>query len=207
METLTAIRQRLSIDKYDSAREISEAEVSALVEDATNAPSSYNLQHWRFVAVMRKDDKLRLKRVAYEQPKVADASVVLIVLGDLRGHEKLAEILRRNVEAGNMKAEVADAWVKQAAATYADPQRARDEAIRSSSLAAMTLMLAAQDRGYVTGPMIGFDPAGVKREFGISDRYVPVMLVTLGYPAPGNRGRKPRLRADEVLAFHRGREF
>jgi nitroreductase len=43
--------------------------------------------------------------------------------------------------------------------------------------------------------------------FNISDRYVPVMLVTLGYAAPGNAPRKPRLSVDEVLAFNQGREF
>jgi hypothetical protein len=32
-------------------------------------------------------------------------------------------------------------------------------------------------------------------------------LVTVGYPAPGNHPRKPRLSVDEVLAFDRGREF
>ena len=53
----------------------------------------------------------------------------------------------------------------------------------------------------------GFDPEQVKKIFGISDRYVPVMLITLGYPAPGNAPRKPRLSVDEVLAFNQGREF
>jgi nitroreductase len=55
--------------------------------------------------------------------------------------------------------------------------------------------------------MIGFDPEGIKREFGISDRYVPVMLLPVGYVAPGNLPRKPRLGVDEVLAFDRSREF
>jgi nitroreductase len=95
-----------------------------------------------------------------------------------------------------------------AQATYANnPTLARDEAIRSGALAAMALMLAAQAKGLASGPMIGFDPEGVKREFGIADRYVPVMLLAVGYPAPGNLPRKPRLGVDEVLAFGRGREF
>lgn len=90
---------------------------------------------------------------------------------------------------------------------YADERMARDEAIRSASLAAMTLMLAAEDRGLASGPMIGFDPEGVKREFGIPDRYVPVMLITVGPAALGNWPRKPRLTPAEVLSFGRGKEF
>ena len=107
-----------------------------------------------------------------------------------------------------MTQEADDSGAKRAAAAYAsNAQFQRDEAIRSGALAGMTFMFAAQARGYATGPMIGFDPEQVKKIFGISDRYVPVMLITLGYPAPGNAPRKPRLSVDEVLAFNQGREF
>ena len=74
-------------------------------------------------------------------------------------------------------------------------------------LAAMTLMIAAEAKGLVSGPMIGFDPEGAKREFGISDRCLPVMLLAVGYPAPGNRPRKPRLSVDEVLAMNGAQAF
>jgi len=207
METLRLIEQRISTNKYDPARRLSEGEIRELVGYARQAPSSYNLQHWRFVAVTEPADKERLKAVAYNQQKVADAAVTFIVLGDLRGHEKLPEILGRSVRAGILEQSVADGWVRQADAVYADGRMARDEAIRSASLAAMTLMLAAEAKGLASGPMIGFDPEGVRREFSIPDRYVPVMLLTVGHRAPGNSPRKPRLTVDEVLSFGGGREF
>ena len=87
---------------------------------------------------------------------------------------------------------------------YANPASQRNEAIRSASLAAMTLMLAAEAHGLVSGPMIGFDPEGVQREFQIPERYLPVMLVAVGHPAPGNWPRKPRLPLGEVLAYGMG---
>ena len=207
MTALELIKGRISANKFDTTKSLSAQEVRELVEYATQAPSSFNQQHWRFVAVTKREDKERLKGVAYGQQKVADAAVTFIVLGDLRGHEKLANILARSVQAGLITQAVADAWVGMANGMYAAPQLARDEAIRSASLASMTLMIAAQAKGLVSGPMIGFDPDGVKREFGIADRYVPVMLLPVGYPAPGNWLRKPRLGVDEVLAFDRGREF
>jgi nitroreductase len=204
---LQLIRTRISANRFDPTRTLSEREIRELVEYATHAPSSFNLQHWRFVAVVKREDKERLKKVAYGQQKVADAAVTFIVLGDLKAHDKLRGILSGSVEAGILSQKRADGWVDQAHKAYADPRMARDEAIRSASLAAMVLMIAAEAKGLVSGPMIGFDPEGVRREFGISGRYLPVMLVTVGYPAPGNTPRKPRLRVDEVLAFDRGREF
>lgn len=207
METLKLIKQRISTNKFDPTRKLSREEIKELVSYATEAPSSYNIQHWRFVALTEVADKERLKAVAYGQQKVVDAAVTFIVLGDLRGHERLGDILKPFVATGQISAEMAAAWVQQAQARYANAQNARDEAIRSASLAAMTLMIAAEAKGLASGPMIGFDPEGVKREFNISDRYVPVMLLAVGYPAPGNWPRKPRLSVDQVLAFGEGREF
>jgi nitroreductase len=208
MDVLEAIKHRISANKFDKAKTLSEDEIKELVAYATEAPSSFNIQHWRFVAVTKAEEKERLKAVGYNQAKIADAAVTFIVLGDLRAYEKLPQIYQPLVTAGVMSQEAVDRIVRTTTGTYSNnPQMARDEAIRGASLAAMTLMLAAEAKGLVGGPMIGFDPEGVKREFNISDRYVPVMLVAIGYPAPGNYPRKPRLSVDEVLAFERGREF
>ncbi len=208
MDALELIKQRISANKFDTSRSLTDDEIRELVAYGSQAPSAYNIQNWRFVAVTNPEDKQRLKEVANGQQKVADAAVTFIVLGDLRGYEKLPEILKPLVESGQMGQKSADGWAKSAAKTYSgNEQFARDEAIRSATLAAMTLMIAAEAKGLVSGPMIGFDPAGVKREFGISDRYVPVMLITVGYSAPGNWPRKPRLGVDEVLAFNSGKKF
>ncbi len=208
MDTLETIKHRISANHFDPDKTLSEAEIKELISYAIEAPSSFNIQHWRFVAVTKPEEKARLKTVAYNQPKVADAAVTFIVLGDLQAFEKLPQIYQPLVEAGAMPQEMADRVVAMATSMYKDSaQNQRDEAIRGATLASMTLMLAAEAKGLVSGPMIGFDPEGVKREFNISDRYVPVMLIAVGYPAPGNHPRKPRLSVDEVLAFERGSEF
>jgi nitroreductase len=207
-DALAVIRERISVNHFDPTKSISESEIRSVIADAIEAPSSYNIQHWRFVAVTDPDKKKALQAAAYNQAKVGAASATIIVLGDLRGHEKLAQIYTPLVERGVITQQAADSVVKNASAAYANnPGFARDEAIRSGAFAAMTLMIAAQARGYATGPMIGFEPEKVKKLFGISDRYVPVMLVTLGHAAPGNSPRKPRLSVDQVLAFNEGREF
>ena len=205
MNTLETIKHRISANNFDTGKTLSEAEIKDLISYAIEAPSSFNIQHWRFVAVTKPEEKARLKAVAYNQPKVSDAAVTFIVLGDLQAHEKLPEIYEPLIAAGAMKQEQVDGIVGMANGFYANNSAmARDETIRGASLAAMTLMLAAEAKGLVSGPMIGFDPEGVKREFGISDRYLPVMLIAVGYTAEGNYPRKPRLSVEQVLAFESG---
>lgn len=197
------IRRRLSVESFDPDRDVGEALIRRLVEDAAETPSSFNIQHWRFVAVRGAEDRERLCRAAYGQRQVADAPVTFIILGDLQGADHLPELLDRAVEQGVMARPKADAWVRQARQIYADAGQARDEALRSCSLAAMTMMLAAEAQGLATCPLSGFDAEQVRREFGVADRFVPVMLLSVGYPAEIDTARKPRLGVDEILAFDR----
>ncbi len=103
--------------------------------------------------------KERLRALAYGQTKVADAGVTFIVCGVLPHHEVLRERLRPFVEAGFMSAATAAGWREAARQTYADEQKARDEAVRSAALGAATLIYAAEAMDLATSPIGGFDTA------------------------------------------------
>jgi nitroreductase len=201
---IEVLHERTSAEHFDSAIPISVEEIRELISEASQAPSAFNIQHWRFLAVT--DERIRAKlkgtTIAPNQDRVASAPLILLILGDLNGHKRLRNILDETVQAGLLGQEVAEIWLAMANGMYgSDPRLARDEAIRSGSLAAMTLMLAARNRGYVTCP-IGFNPDQVMEILGISDQYVPVMMLTVGRPVSGNGARRPRLPVDQVLAFN-----
>jgi nitroreductase len=199
---LDVIKHRISTNRFDPSQRLSDAEIAELVEYASQAPSAYNLQNWRFIAVRDPVAKAKLKSLAYGQQKVADAAATFIIVGLLRPHEGLARALEPFVQSGAMDRATANGWIGSAHQAYSANQGLqRDEAIRSGSLAAMTLMIAAQAQGLASGPMIGFDAAGVSREFGLSDREIPVILVTVGRTGPGNWPRKPRLPVAEILSI------
>ena len=196
----TLIESRVSTGRYDATRILADETVSELVRLATRAPSAYNLQNWRFIAVRSDEAKQRLKAAAYDQPQVVDAQVTFIVCGTLAAHEGLAEALQPTVDAGIFNQGMLDGWVAAAAQGHENNLgKQRDEAFRSASLAAMTLMLAAEDMGLSTGPMSGFDTDAMSKAFGLTDKDVPVMLVTVGYPSDGNWPQKPRKPLDQVL--------
>lgn len=208
MNALDAIKTRTTTQFFDKERTLTEAEIKELAECALEAPSSFNLQQTRLIAVTDPEAKQRLKAAAWNQVKVGDAALTFIVLGDLQPLQKHSELIGRAIAGGVVPEEVGAKMVKGASDYYgADPQLVRDEAIRSASLSAMSLMLAAHAKGYGCGPMIGFEPDRVKAEFGISDRYQVVMLISVGYPLAGNPARKPRLTLDEALAFNTGNGF
>jgi len=197
-----AIEQRISANMFDPTQTLTAAQIEELVGLATRAPTAFNFQNWRFIAVQSIAAKERLKAVAYGQQKIVDASVTFIVCGKLEAHKGLANALKPSVASGLLEQSMADAWVKMGYDGHeGNPVRQRDEALRSASMGAMTLMLAAQGMGLVSGPMIGFDPVGVAKEFNLSDKEIPAMLVAVGYAAPGNWPQKPRLPVKDVLTI------
>lgn len=196
------IKSRISANSYDTARQLTDAQIAELIDLATHAPSAFNLQNWRFVAVRSTEAKARLLPLAFGQQKVVDAAVTFIVCGTLNPHATLPASLKPTLDAGIIDQAIYDMWLGAAQGMYAqNPQLQRDEAIRSGSLAAMTLMLAAKGQGLVSTPMIGFDQSAVAQAFGLSDTEIPVMLVTVGYPGATNWPQKPRKAVNDVLQF------
>ena len=196
---LGVIEQRISANQFDASHSLGEAVITELVRLATRAPTAFNLQNWRFIAVKTPAAKAKLCELAYGQTKVSSAAVTFIVCGVLPDAETLPDRLTPFVKAGHMRADIMTSWQEGARAIYADPREARDEAVRSASLGAAALIYAAEAMGYVSSPMGGFDPEGVAREFGLASDEVPVMLIPVGRIAPGNWPQKPRRPLSEVL--------
>ena len=126
------------------------------------------------------------------------ASAVIIIAGKLTAHEDAEEIHE------NAPDPVKKSMIPMIRGFYGDNAALqRDEAIRSASLAAMTLMYAAHDAGYATSAMIGFDPDAVCKLVGLDEGHIPVMMVVLGRQVGDIQPRAPRLPLDRVVKLDR----
>ncbi len=197
MEFSDIVQQRRSIKSYDAQKSISDAELKELFKEVTLSPSSFNLQHWTFIAVKDSGQKKLLKEAAWGQQQVEDCSVAILVCGKLNAY-KDAPIIYKNTPK-----EVQEGMLPMINKFYeGKEQLQRDEAIRSASLAAMTLMYAAKNLGWVTGPMIGFDPVATSKLLNLTQAYIPVMLLVLGYQNKAPRPRDYRRPIEEVVRLN-----
>src|SRR5450830_1392635 len=130
---ITAIEERRTTVLFEPSHQLDDAQIGELVRLATRAPSSFNLQNWRFIAVRTPEAKAQLRAIAWDQAKILDAAVTFIVCGQLADAQTLPERLAPSVDAGIMPAPMVDGWVGGAASLYQDQAwRQRDEAVRSA---------------------------------------------------------------------------
>jgi nitroreductase len=198
---IRALEDQTSAVGFAPAPQVDDALITELIRLATRAPSAFNLQNWRFLAVRSPEAKARLRQAAYGQIKVEEAAVTFIILGRPPRAEEVAERLAPAVAAGVLPGAVAETWTAMVRdAFHDDPQARRDEAIRSASLVGAGVMRAAQAHGLASCAMTGFDPVALTRTFDLEAEDLPVLLVAVGGVRPGDRA-KPRRPVADLLAL------
>ena len=188
MNTIEAIYKRRAVKQYDPEFKISADDEQKLLEAMIQAPTSFNIQHWRFVIL--RDPELRAKiRKEYgnEQAQMTDASLLILFTADTKAWKKSPERYWANAPQ-----EVADLIVGWMGPFHEGREwLQRDEAQRSIGMAMQTLMLAAVGMGYECCPMIGFDIEKVAELINLPADHVMGPMVAIGkglkdaWPKPG----------------------
>ncbi len=188
METIQAIKERRSINFFQADREIPDSTLRELLETSNLSPSSFNLQPWKVIVVKDPERKRALRKCAFNQPKVEEASAVFILIADPMGvEENLERVLDSWEQLGYLKPEARDSSREMAKNLYGTEESLRRKifAVKNTALFAMNLMISAKGLGLETHPMDGFDEEAIKKEFGIStDKIIP-MLIAVGYLKEG----------------------
>lgn len=197
MSTITAkgfkeiVLGRRSVKNYDPAVKISREEMTEILAEATTAPSSINMQPWRFVVIDTPEGKAKLAELAmYNTNQVNTSAAVIAVFGDMKCIENADEIYGKSVELGYMPEDVKEKLVASFKPMYENlpEQNMRDIVLIDASLVSMQLMLVARAHGYDTNPIGGYDKQRIAEAFGLEkERYVPIMLISIGKAATEGR--------------------
>jgi 3-hydroxypropanoate dehydrogenase len=158
-----------------------------LVDLAKMGPTSANQSPARFVFVKTQEAKKRLEPHLSEgnRAKTMSAPVCAIIGYDMKFYEHLPKLFphadAKSWFAGKPKREI------------------EVSAFRNGTLQGAYFIIAARALGLDTGPMSGFDNAGVDREFFAGTSIKSNFLCSLGYGDPAALfPRSPRFSFDEM---------
>jgi len=177
-----AILDRRATPSFDGAPLPAE-DLRQILRAGLTAPSSYNLQPWRFIVVQSEEQKKRLRAAAYNQGKVEEASAVIVACGDADGWRKdLDLMLHRGLE-GGMPPGYAD-QARTSVTNYLS-SFSSDEMhgwLNKQVMIAFThMMLMAEVMGYDTAPMEGFEQEKVHEVLRLPLSYWVVALLAVGH--------------------------
>ncbi len=188
MNTTEAVYKRRAVKHFDAAHTLTEKEERNLLEATIQAPTSFNIQHWRLVILREPQLRARIrKEYGNDQAQMTDASLLILFTADVKAWQKNPE--RYWV---NAPQEVSDLLVNWMGPFHEGRDwLQRDEAQRSIGMALQTLMLVAQDMGYESCPMIGFDIEKVAEIINLPEDHIMGPMVAVGkgikdtWPKPG----------------------
>jgi nitroreductase len=188
VNTTDAVYRRRAVKHFDPNHKLTDHEEQALLSATIQAPTSFNIQHWRFIVL--RDPALRArirKEFGNDQAQMTDASLLILFTADVKAWQRKPE--RYWVNAPEEVAELLVGWM----GPFHEGREwlQRDEAQRSIGIAMQTLMLVAQDMGYQSCPMIGFDIEKVAELVNLPEDHVMGPMVAIGkgikdpWPKPG----------------------
>ncbi|MBS3108444.1 nitroreductase family protein [Candidatus Woesearchaeota archaeon] len=150
MQLLEAIKERCSVRKYKD-KSVKITDVLEILDAAKEAPSSGNLQNWRFVIVTDEEKRKEISVACLRQMWMLEAPVHVVVCND--PHEVIDE--------------------------YED--RGKKYAVQNCAIVSQNIMLAALEHRLGSCFVAAFDDFAIKRILRIPDDIDVEAVITLGY--------------------------
>ncbi len=195
MDTFDAIYGRRAVKHFDPDHKISNADVEKLLEAALQSPTSFNIQHWRFVVVRDAALRKEIRAVGNDQAQMTDASLLVVMTADVLAWKKDPARYWKNAPK-----EVAELLVNWMGPFHeGKDQLQRDEAQRSIGMAMQTLMVAAKAMAYESCPMIGFDHEAVAKLINLPEDHCMGPMVAIGKGTKDTWPKPGQLSRDEVV--------
>lgn len=195
MDIFQAIEQRRAVKHYQANTKMPKADYQALMSAVLLSPTSYNIQHWRFVRVTEVEQRENLKAAAWGQAQVSEAAELFVLCADVDAWNDRPE---RYV--ANSPKETQDMLLPMMYDFYNKKEQIqRDEAMRSCGIAAQTMMLAAKGLGYDSCPMVGFDREKVAELIQLPKGHVIAMMIAIGHAEKAAYPRAGQLPLSDVL--------
>ncbi len=147
---------------------VSSVMIEALFDLLKMAPTSANCSPARFKFLKSDEAKARLKPhlMAGNVDKTMAAPVVAIIAHDMEFYEQLPKLFPHTD---------AKSWF------VGKPDYIKDTAVRNGTLQGAYLIMAARALGLDCGPMSGFKPKAVKKEFFPDENVEVNFLCNIGY--------------------------
>lgn len=178
----SVMKTRRATRKFDPNFHLTETDIHQLLEVAIEAPSTSNLQPWKFHLVLDETTKEKIRPIALDQEQIEDAAAIIAIVADKQLEKNILPLQEKMVKEGHLTREDADEKNARDEEYYGNKtaQERHHLALFDVGALTMSLVLLAESKGIDSCIMGGFDREAYQEMFQIDERYEPVVLVALG---------------------------
>lgn len=204
-QILKALEWRYAVQSFDPTKKVGEGDLKTILESGRLAPSSYGLEPWKFIVVENPEVRERLQSVSYGQPKVSEASHLIVIARRTDAREKIvSERISRTATIQNMEESALDGFKEMLDGVVAGRDDASLDAwnARQAYIALGMMMETASLLGIDNAAMEGFDPKGVDDVLGLAKQNLTAtIMLAVGYRGADASADRPKVRRsfDEVV--------
>lgn len=182
---IDALTWRRAIRVFDPTKKVSDADLLTILESAQLSPSSYGLEPWKFFVISDPRMREKLRKVGYDQPKITEASHLIILAHRTDGEAVVDELITLTARIQNKREEDLAGFKQMLddALFHRAPGIIRDDWFKAQTYIALGVMIAtASSLGIDNGPMEGFDTDAVNELLGLKEKNLSAAtMLTLGY--------------------------
>lgn len=201
-----ALAWRYATQVFDQSKKLTETQVRAVLEAGRLAPSSFGLEAWKFIVVENPEVRARLRKVSNDQPKVTDASHVIVIARRTDVKEQIVkERIERTARIQGQSEESLAGYKEMLDGVVEGKGEALDQWIKCQTYIPLGMMMEAASLLQIdNAAMEGFDPANVDEVLGLKELHLAsVSMLALGYRGEDAQSKRPKVRRafDEVVTY------
>lgn len=204
---IDALQWRYATKKFDPTREVSGTDMQELLEALRLSPSSYGIQPWKFLVVTDPKIRAELRKNAWDQSQVTDASHLIILCAkNALGEQHISHYIHTIAQERGMSTEALEGYKKMmmGSAGRLSSEQMLEWNKKQVYIALGVLLTVCAEKGIDSCPMEGFDHVAFSKILGLEDQgLTAAVLCPVGYRAQDDSSalqKKVRFPADEIIA-------
>ncbi len=195
-----ALAWRFAVRTFDPTQIIKSEDLTTILESGRLAPSSFGTEPWKFIVVENKEVRAKLRAAGYDQAKITDASVLIVIARrtDMRDHI-MDELVARTAKTQGVTTDSLSGFKQMLDGAVAGKNDDELDAwARAQTYIPLGTMIAAASLLSIdSGPMEGFDAAKVGEILGLDAKHLKATtMLALGYRGDDAGAVRPKVRRD-----------
>lgn len=185
---MQAMSFRHACKKFDPTRQISEADFQQILEFGRLSPSSFGMEHWRFIVVQTPELREQLRVACGGQAQITDSSHVVVIVAKTAAVQPASDYVKRMFARRGLPAEAREAYLGRYAAHQAHEVAPLMSTFAWASkqcyIALANMMTGAASLGIDSCAIEGFAKTSVESLLALDTTQEEVaVLVAFGYRA------------------------